>query len=112
MFLLRAHQSVYIISLICIFSHLAEARDISTIQTALTLAREDMEKAKDKHEANVQAVIQQQRTIAERKKQLADESRQLDKMQKDVKQAWAQYLEARQKYEKAQSTFNAAWGKE
>lgn len=111
MHLFRVHPSICIISLICIFSHLAEAKDISTLQTALTLAREDMEKAKDKHEANVQAANQQQRIIAERKKQLADESRQLDQMQKDTKRAWEQYLEAKQKYEKAQSTLNAAWGK-
>ncbi len=111
MSLLRTHQSICIISLVCIFSHLAEAKDISTLQTALTLAREDMEKAKDKHEANAQAVTQQQRIVTERKKQLADESRQLDKMQKDTKRAFEQYLEAKQKYEKTQSILNAAWGK-
>jgi len=81
------------------------------LQTALALAREGMEKAKDKHEADTQAVIQQQRIVAERKKQLADESKQLDKMQKDTKRDWEQYLEAKQKYEKAQSAFDAAWGK-
>jgi len=32
-------------------------------------------------------------------------------MQKDKKLAWEQYLAAKQKYEKAQSTLNAAWGK-
>ena len=111
MFLPRVHQAICIISLACIFSHLAEAKDINTLQTALALAREGMEKAKDKHEADAQAAIQQQRIVAERKKQLADESKQLDKMQKDTKRAWEQYLEAKQKYEKAQSTLDAAWGK-
>jgi len=42
---------------------------------------------------------------------LTDESNQLDKMQKDTKRAWQQYLEAKQKYEKAQATLDAAWGK-
>ena len=108
---LRTCQSVLIFSIICIFSHLAEAEDISTLQTALTLALEDMEKAKGKHEANAQAVTQQQQVVAERKKQLADESSQLTKMQKDADLAWEQYLEARKKHEKAQSALNAAWGK-
>ena len=111
MFLLRANQFICIISLVCIASSLVEAKDINTLQTALTLAREDMEKAKYKHESNAQAVTQQQQIIAERKKQLTDEIRQLDQMQKDMKQAWRQYLEAKQKYEKTQSTFNSAWGK-
>jgi hypothetical protein len=103
-------QFFFIISLICILSSFAEAKDISTLQTALTLAREDMEKAKDKHEANAQAVAQQQKIVEQRKKQLADESSQLDKMQKDTKQALAQYLEAQQKYKKAQANLDEAWG--
>ena len=111
MALLRIHRSICLFSLICIFSNFAEAKDISTLQTALTLAREDMERAKDKHEASTRSVIQQQRIVADRKKQLADESRQLDKMQKDTKLAWEQYIAAKQKYEKARSTLNAAWGK-
>lgn len=111
MSLLRSYQAICIISLVCVFSHLAEAKDISTLQTALELAREDMGKAKDKHEADVQAVTQQQHVIAERKKQLDDENNQLDKMQKETKQSWAQYLEAKQKFEKAQANLNAAWGK-
>jgi hypothetical protein len=110
MSLLRVGQSVSII-LLCIFSHLAEAKDISTLQTALALAREDMEKAKDKHDASAQAVVQQQRIVAERKKQLADENRQLDKIQKDTKKAFEQYLKAKKKYEKTQSAFDAAWDK-
>lgn len=111
MFLPKVCQSICIISLVCIFPHLAEAKDINTLQTALALAREGMEKAKDKHEADALAVTQQQRIVAERKKQLADESKQLDKMQKDTKRDWEQYLEAKQKYEKAQSAFDAAWGR-
>jgi len=113
MFFLRIHRSACIISLICacIFSNFAEAADISSLQTALMLARGDMEKAKNKHEANTQAIAQQKKIVAERQKQLADENKQLDKMQKDAKQDLDLYLEAKQKYEKAQSNFNAAWGK-
>lgn len=70
-----------------------------------------MEKAKDKHDAKAKAVTQQQGVVAERKKQLANESSQLDKMQKDTKQAWEEYLEAQKKYEKAQADLDAAWSK-
>ncbi len=111
MSLLRACQAICIISLVCIFPHLAEAKDISTLQTAVALAREDMEKAKDKHDANAQAFTQQQRVVAERKKQLDEENSQLDKIQKDTKQSWEEYLGAKKKYEKAQANLDAAWGK-
>lgn len=111
MSLFRVYQAIFIISLVCIFSHLAEATDISTLQTALELARGDMDKAKDKHEADTKAVTQQQHVITEQKQQLADSNSQLDKMQKDTKQDWAQYLEAKQKFDKAQANLNAAWGK-
>ncbi len=107
----RAYQAICLVFLVCFFSHLAEAMDISALQTALSLARENMEKAKDEHEANAKAVSKQQQIVEERKKQLTDESNQLDKMQKDTKRAWQQYLEAKQKYEKAQATLDAAWGK-
>jgi hypothetical protein len=67
MSLLRACQAICIISLVCNFSHFAEAKDVSPLQTAVTLAREDMDKAKNEHEANAQAVTQQQQVVAERK---------------------------------------------
>ena len=70
-----------------------------------------MEQAKDKHEADVQAISQQQKIIAEHKKQLAEDNRQLGKLQTDTRQAWEQYLVAKKKYDKAQSTLDAAWGK-
>ena len=111
MSLFRACQTICVISLVCIFSNLAEAKDISTLQTAVALAREDMDKAKNKHEVDAQAVTQQQQVVAERKKQLAEDNRQLDKMQKDTKQALEKYIEAKKKYEKAQANLDAAWGK-
>ena len=109
MHLLRV-QSFCIISLVCIFSSLAEAKDIGTLQTASSLARENMEQAKLNHETNVQAVTQQQQIVAQLKKRLAEESSRLDQMQKDTKQALEQYLEAQRKYEKAQSNLDEAWG--
>ena len=107
---LRRIQSFCIISLVCIFSNLAEAKDVTTLQTAASLARENMEQAKLNHETNVQAVTQQQQVVAQLKKRLAEENSLLDKMQKDTKQAQEQYLEAQRKYEKAQASLDEAWG--
>jgi hypothetical protein len=109
--LLQTCQSICIVLLICVFSSLAEGADISTLQTALSLVREDMEKTKSEHDAQVKAITEQQRIVAERKRQLADESSQLEKMQKNAKKTWEEYLEAQHRYEKAQANLDAAWGK-
>lgn len=106
---LRIHQSIFIIAIVCISSHLAEARDITTLQTALALAQDDMEKAKNKHEASAQAFARQKLVVEEQKRQLAEGTKLLEKIQMDNKQASEQYIEAKQKYEKAQSTFKEAW---
>lgn len=108
---LRMHQVGCIIFLAFIFSNAAEAKDLATLQSALTYAREDMEKAKAKHEANERTISQQKRIVDERKKQLADESRRLDKAQQDAVLSKKQYLDTQKKYEKAQSALDEAWNK-
>ena len=106
---LRIHQSVFIFSFLFLIPNFTEAKDISTFQTALKLAQEDMEKAKNKQEASVQAVAHQKQVVEEQKKQLAEGNKLLEQMQSDNKHASEQYLEAKQKYEKAQANFKAAW---
>lgn len=107
----RIHQVGCIISLMLVFAPMAEAKDLSVLQSAVTYAREDMEKAKAEQDANAQAVTQQQRIVDERKKQLADDTRLLEKAQKDAQLSRTKYLDMQKKYEKAQSTLNDAWGK-
>ena len=63
---------------------MADAKDLSTLQSAVTYARDDMEKAQAAHETNTQSVARQQQVVEERKKQLADESKKLEKMQQDT----------------------------
>jgi len=93
------------------FSPLVDAKDLSTLQSAVTYAREDMEKAKAAHEANNQEVVRQQQIVEERKKQLAEESKRLEKAKNNTIASQKQYLEAQKKYEKAQSALDDAWGK-
>lgn len=111
MSVLRILQVACIISFVFIGSQIAEARDMATLQSAVTYARDGMEKAKADHEANTLAATQQQRIVEERKKQLADESKKLEKAQKDTDRAWKQYLDAQQKFDKAQSALDEAWSK-
>lgn len=103
--------AVCMIALMGVFSSLAEAADVSVLQTALSLARDEMDAAQRKHDASAQAVAQQQKIVARRKAQLAEENRRLEALQKDAKQGDAQYLEAKQKYDKAQANLDAAWRK-
>lgn len=93
-----------------IFSHMVEAKDITTLQAAVSFARAEMDKAKAAHETHLRSVTQQQKIIEERKKQLADDIRQLDKAKKDVTTSQKQYLEAKKNLEKAQSNLDQAWG--
>jgi hypothetical protein len=108
---LRIHQLGCIISLVFALAPMAEAKDLSVLQSAVTYAREDMEKAKAEQEANALAVTQQQRIVDERKKQLAAETRLLEKAQKDTQLSRAKHLDAQKKYEKSRSTLDEAWGK-
>ena len=107
----QIRQFVCMVLSIFIYFNMAEARDLSTLQSAVTYAREDVEMAKSKHEANERAVTQQKRIVDERKKQLAGESKRLDKAQQDVILSEKQYLEAQKKYQKAQSALDQAWNK-
>ena len=108
---LRIYQISCIIPLVFAFAHVTEAKDLSVLQSAATYAREDMEKAKAEQDANAQAVIQQQRIVDERKKQLAAEIKLLEKAQKNALLSQKKVLDAQGKYKKAQSTLDEAWRK-
>jgi predicted Holliday junction resolvase-like endonuclease len=105
----RIYQIVFMMIFLCAFSLLAKAADISTLQTALALAQDNMDQAKNKRESTAQAIVHQQRVVEEQKKQLAEANKRLEKMQLENKQASEQYLEAKQKFENAQATLKQAW---
>ncbi|MDD2913901.1 MAG: hypothetical protein PHP70_01140 [Gallionella sp.] len=94
-----------------VFSHLAEARDLSVLQSGVTYARDDMEKAQAAHEANIQEVARQQKIVEEHKKQLDEENKRLGKAKNNTVASQKFYLDAKKKYEKAQSLLDDAWGK-
>lgn len=94
-----------------IFPALADARDLSVLQSAVTYARDDMEKAKAAHEANTQEVVRQQQIVEAQKKQLAEESKRLEKAKNNTVASQKLYLETKKKYEKAQSILDEAWNK-
>ena len=94
-----------------VFSPLADARDLPALQSAVTYARDDMDKAKTAHEANSQEVARLQRVIEAQKKQLAEENKRLEKAKNNAVASEKQYIEAQEKYEKAQSILDEAWNK-
>ena len=108
---LRILQLASIVSFVFVGSQLAEAKDLATLQSAVTFARDDMDKAQADHEASKLALTQQQRIVEERKRQLAEETKKLEKMQKDTDRAWKQYQDAKQKFDKEQSILDEAWRK-
>ena len=87
------------------------ATDLATLQSAVTYARDNMEKAKAAHQADAQEVQRQQQIVADKKKELEEQTMQLNEAQKNTEQALQQYQLAKAKYEKAQSALDAAWNK-
>ena len=87
------------------------AADVSALQTALSIAQDDLDTAKARRETRNQAITQQQQIVAARKKDLETESAKLEKMQKDSRQEELQYQEALRRYQKAQANLDAAWKK-
>ncbi|MDX8399216.1 MAG: hypothetical protein R8K20_03095 [Gallionellaceae bacterium] len=107
---LRSYQACCLFTLLCIFSHFAEARDVSTLQTALGLARSEMDVLKRKHDADVQSVNQRQQNIVELKRQLTESNKQLAIKQRDSKLTHDRYLKAKQKADKLQAELDRVWG--
>lgn len=109
----RAGLSLWVAGLFAgaAFFNWAEARDLSVLQSGVTYAREDMDKAQAAHEANIQEVARQQHIVEEHKKQLAEDSKRLEKARNNTVASQKLYLEAKKKYEKAQSLLDDAWGK-
>jgi len=107
---LRSYQACCLFTLLCVFSHFAEARDVSTLQTALGLARGEMDVLKRKYDANAQSISQQQQNIVGLKRQLAESNKQLANKQRNSQLTHNRYFEAKQKVDKLQAELNQAWG--
>ncbi len=88
-----------------------EVKDLSILQAAVTYTRDNMERAQAAHDADAQDVQRQQQIVADKKKELEEQTRQLDEAQKNAEQSQQQYLTAKEKYEKAQAALDAALNK-
>ena len=110
MSLFRINQLLFIIiTCVSFFPHLVESKDMSTLQTALTLAQEEVDKAKEQHEASEQAVVHQKQIVEDQAKQLAESNKLLDNLKMEDNEAAAHYVLAKKQYEKVQSAFKEAW---
>lgn len=87
---------------LCLFTPMAQAKDVATQQAALDHAQHEMESAKSAYDANAQQAARTRKILEQQKRQLAGE-------QKKAAQSRKRYLEAKARYERAQSVMNKAW---
>ena len=83
-------------------SPLADARDLSTLQTALRVAQDELKTVEEQRDADAQFVAKTEMELEMLKKKL-EAARS--------KAAWSdkRYLEAKQHYDKAQADIDRAW---
>ena len=80
----------------------AQAKDLSALQTAVEVSRDDMTSAQAEYNADVQHVEAS-------KKNLEDAQKRLAEAQRKATQSRKRYQEAKARYDKAQSTLDNAW---
>ena len=81
---------------------LAQAKDLSALQTAVHIAQDDMKNTKEERDADAQRV-----SAAE--KELEQQKKQLETARKKASQSESRYLESKKKYDKAQTALDQAW---
>jgi Skp family chaperone for outer membrane proteins len=82
----------------------APCADLSTLQTAVQLAKDEMEKAQKERDADA-------RRVAKGEKDLEELKSQLDADRKKASQSAARHAESRKKYDKAQAALDKGWRK-
>lgn len=83
-------------------SPLAQAKDLSALQTGVEISRQEMAGAQADYNADVQRVAVSRKNLEQAQKQLAEE-------QKKASQSQKKYQEAKARYERAQTTLDKAW---
>lgn len=81
---------------------LAQARDLSTLQTALRIAQDEMKAAEAERDADVQRVAAAEKELDQLKKQLKAGREKATRSEK-------RYLESKKRYDKAQTALDQAW---
>jgi len=80
----------------------AQARDLSALQTAVEVSRDQMRRAEVDYKADAEHVAASKKNLEDAQKQLAhDRQRATESLKK--------YQEAKARYERAQATLDKAW---
>lgn len=80
----------------------ASGMDLSTAQTALRIAREEMKAAEVQRDIDA-------RRVTEAEKEMADLKKRLEDAQKMATQSAQRYREAKQRHDEAQANLEKAW---
>jgi hypothetical protein len=85
-----------------VFVPVAQAKDVSAQQAGYNNALQKMEQAEAQYKADAQAVVDTEKSIEKKKKQLAEEQKRADISRKN-------YLDAKEKLDQAQAILDKAW---
>lgn len=81
---------------------LAQAKDLSALQTAARIAQDDLKNAQEERDADA-------RHISAAEKELEQLKKRLEAARKKASQSEVRYLESKKKYDKAQTDLDRAW---
>jgi hypothetical protein len=80
----------------------AQARDLSTVQTALRVAQDEMNAARTARDADARRVAATEKEMARLKERLEAERDKAGQSEK-------RYIESKKRHDKAQAAFSRAW---
>jgi len=94
----------YIVAVLLLLSvvPVAQAKDLSALQTAVEVSHNEMSSAQAEYNADVQRVKASKKNLEDARKRLADAQAKADQSRK-------RYQEAKARYDKAQTTLDNAW---
>jgi 5-bromo-4-chloroindolyl phosphate hydrolysis protein len=81
---------------------LAHARDLSTVQTALRIAQDEMKAAEAERDTDAQRVAVTENDLEQLKKQLKEAREKAARSEK-------RYIESKKRHDKAQAAMDQAW---
>lgn len=81
---------------------LAQAEDLSVLQTAARIAQDNARNAREERDADAQH-------MSEAEKELEQQKQRLEAARKKASQSEARYLDSKKKYDQAQAALDRAW---
>ena len=104
MFTIKRVSRNSLILILCLLgsASLAQAKDLSALQTALQIAQDELENAKAERDADANRLSAVEKEWERLNKMLADE-------RKKAFQSESRYQESRKKHDKAQTALDQAW---